>query len=99
MAEHFAWGYLFLTAVMSAITFVAYGIDKRQAVRQRRRISEKRLHQFALLGGWPGAWAGRQVFRHKTQKTSFRVVYYSIVVFHIAMITLAIAIHQGWILS
>ena len=40
-----------------------------------------------------------QVFRHKTQKTSFRVVYYSIVVFHIAMITLAIAIHQGWILS
>jgi uncharacterized membrane protein YsdA (DUF1294 family) len=99
MAEKFAWGYLILTGVMSAITFVAYGIDKRQAIHEGRRISEKRLHQFALLGGWPGAWAGQRVFRHKTQKTSFRVVYYSIVAFHIAMVSLAIAVHQGWILS
>ena len=80
MVEKFAWGYLILTGVMSAITFVAYGIDKRQAIREGRRISEKRLHQFALLGGWPGAIAGQKLFRHKTVKKSFRLVFWLTVI-------------------
>ena len=56
---------------LSLLTFVLYGIDKRNAIKERWRISEKTLQVFALLGGWPGALLAQQVFRHKTQKRSF----------------------------
>jgi uncharacterized membrane protein YsdA (DUF1294 family) len=32
------------------------------------------LHGLALSGGVIGAWAGRAVFRHKTQQPAFTVV-------------------------
>ena len=32
------------------------------------------LHGLALIGGVIGAWAGRSVFRHKTQKREFTLV-------------------------
>ena len=85
-----AIAYLTVTAVMSLVTFVAYGIDKRNARLQRWRISEKRLHWFALLGGWPGAWVGQQFFRHKTQKVGFRIVFWLTVMLHVALIIAAI---------
>lgn len=78
--------YAAVSLAMSLVAFAAYGIDKRQAGRGGRRISEGRLHWLAMLGGWPGAWAGQQVFRHKTQKFSFRLVYWSIVSLHVAAI-------------
>ena len=78
--------YTACTAVMSVVTFVCYGIDKRSAQHGRRRIAEARLHLLALLGGWPGAWAGQQFFRHKTQKFSFRIVFWLIVALHVAVI-------------
>lgn len=53
------------------IAFAAFGIDKWLAESGRRRISEARLLGWALFGGTPGAYAGRQFFRHKTRKTSF----------------------------
>jgi uncharacterized membrane protein YsdA (DUF1294 family) len=89
-ATHFAIGYLTVTAAVSLVTFAAYGIDKRNAVLQRRRIPEKRLHQLALLGGWPGAWIGQQFFRHKTQKTRFRIVFWLTVVLHVGLIIAAV---------
>lgn len=58
------------------IAFVLYGWDKRQARLERWRVSEKTLHGIALLGGWPGAFLGQQMFRHKTQKTPFRVMFW-----------------------
>ena len=57
--------------LLSLITFLLYGIDKRNAIKSRWRISEKTLQVFALLGGWPGALLAQQAFRHKTQKRSF----------------------------
>jgi uncharacterized membrane protein YsdA (DUF1294 family) len=56
------------------VAFVAYGIDKRAAVHGDWRIPELWLHGLALIGGVIGAWAGRLVFRHKTQKPVFLVV-------------------------
>lgn len=77
---------------MSLITFAAYGIDKRQAKTGGRRISEARLQCLALLGGWPGAWAGQQFFRHKTQKLAFRLIYWSIVLLHLTAIVAVVVI-------
>jgi uncharacterized membrane protein YsdA (DUF1294 family) len=54
--------------------FGLYGIDKRQAQAGGWRIPEWLLHGLALIGGVVGAWAGRAVFRHKTQKPVFTVV-------------------------
>lgn len=54
--------------------FAMYGIDKRQAHRGGWRVPETVLHGLALVGGVPGAWAGRAFFRHKTQKPVFLVV-------------------------
>lgn len=80
----------------SLVTFVAYGLDKRAARLGRWRIPERRLHLFELLCGWPGAWAGQRVFRHKTADRGFRRVYFAIVALHIlAWAVLAILILRG----
>ena len=63
-------------ALMSALSFSLYGLDKRASTRGGWRTSEARLHLVELLGGWPGALLAQRVFWHKTRKTSFQVVFY-----------------------
>jgi uncharacterized membrane protein YsdA (DUF1294 family) len=75
------WG----TLLMSLVCFAAYGIDKRRANLQKRRIPEKQLHLMEILGGWPGAVLGQQMFRHKTIKMSFRLVLWAIIGLHVAL--------------
>jgi uncharacterized membrane protein YsdA (DUF1294 family) len=81
-----AFVYASVVILLSLITFTAYGVDKHRAQSGGRRISEATLHWLALLGGWPGAWAGQRVFRHKTQKLSFRLIYWAIVALHVGLI-------------
>lgn len=69
-------------AVMSLVTFVAYGVDKRRARLGRRRISERSLHRLELLGGWPGGLLGQRVFRHKRRKRSYMVRFWAVVALH-----------------
>lgn len=71
MMQEIALWVLVSYLILSLLTFVLYGIDKRNAIKERWRISEKTLQVFALLGGWPGALLAQQAFRHKTQKRSF----------------------------
>ncbi len=78
--------YLIAVAVTSLCTFGAYGIDKRRAQTGNRRIPEKTLQFLALVGGWPGALVGQQVFRHKTQKLSFQLVFWMVVVLHLGLV-------------
>ena len=75
-----------LVLVMSFATFLAYGSDKGQAATGRRRIPERTLHLLAFLGGWPGAFLGQRQFRHKTQKVSFRIVFWITVILHIGVV-------------
>ena len=58
--------------LLSTFLVVLFGWDKAAAKRGGRRIPERILLLFALLGGWPGAWLGATVFRHKTRKLTFR---------------------------
>lgn len=81
-----AAAYLVVVVVMSLACFIAYGLDKRQAANGGRRVSERTLHLLALLGGWPGALIGQRQFRHKTQKLTFRVVFWLVVVLHIGIV-------------
>lgn len=63
-------------ALASVTTLVAYGIDKRAAVRARRRTPERTLHALALLGGWPGALLAMRLFKHKRRKPAFMRVFW-----------------------
>ena len=78
--------YMIVVAVMSLVCFIAYGLDKRQAGNGGRRVSERTLHLLAFLGGWPGALIGQRQFRHKTQKVSFRIVFWLVVVVHVGIV-------------
>jgi uncharacterized membrane protein YsdA (DUF1294 family) len=49
-------------------------------------VPEIVLHGLALLGGFPGGWLGRAVFRHKTRKPAFIVVLIVSTVVHVAVI-------------
>ena len=71
-------------AVVSLITFVAIGCDKRRARKGGSRVRESTLHLLELAGGWPGSLAGQRMFHHKTRKRSYQAVFWLIVVLHAA---------------
>jgi uncharacterized membrane protein YsdA (DUF1294 family) len=68
--------------IVSVLAFFLYWADKRKARTDRWRTPENVLHAVELAGGWPGALLAQQVFRHKTRKVSFQVVFWFIVLLH-----------------
>lgn len=82
-------------ACFSALTFVVYAIDKRAARLGRRRVPERRLHLLALLGGWPGAWLGMSLLRHKRRKGPFVRVTFAITLAHVALLVWLVARADG----
>ncbi|MDO7904136.1 DUF1294 domain-containing protein [Pseudomonas sp. K1(2024)] len=80
-----SWLPLALYPLASLVCLALYWQDKRQARQLGRRIPEKVLHASELLGGWPGALVAQQLFRHKTRKVSYQVVFWGIVVVHQAV--------------
>jgi uncharacterized membrane protein YsdA (DUF1294 family) len=63
MPVYFAW-----LVAASLTAFVFYGLDKGLARLSRfnARVPERVLNLLALAGGFPGAWLGRNIWRHKT---------------------------------
>lgn len=76
--------------LMSLVSFVLYGLDKRRARRGSRRIRERTLHLADLLGGFPGGFVAQRVFRHKTRDRKFQMVYWACVVAHIGGLVTAL---------
>lgn len=58
-------------ATLSMLTLIAFGLDKRAAIKNARRTPERTLHQMSWLGGWPGAFVAMELFRHKRRKPAF----------------------------
>ena len=83
------WNFYFvLLAIASFITFCMYGIDKTQSKIGGKRIPEIVFHFAALLGGFPGGWIGRAIFRHKTQKWIFTFVLIASTFLHLGILYL-----------
>lgn len=82
--------YAWLTFVTSLVAVSMFWLDKRAAIKNRRRTPEKRLFTIAAIGGWPGAVVGQQWFRHKSQKFSFRTVLWAIVIGHMLLVAVAV---------
>ena len=53
--------------LLSIITFIAYGADKRKAKKGKYRTKEKTLLSLSFLGGAFGGYPAMLVFRHKTK--------------------------------
>jgi uncharacterized membrane protein YsdA (DUF1294 family) len=94
-AAELAWlkpvAVLGISAVTSLVAFVTYGVDKDAAQRGARRVPENTLHMLALLGGWPGAFAAQQMFRHKTRKLSFQIVFWFTVALNCTAVVLLLS--------
>lgn len=81
--------------VVNIVTFVYYGLDKFLAGRLWYRVPELTLHTLSAMGGSPAAFAAMAVFRHKTIKSSFRILFWGIVIAQI-LITAYIAKLLWW---
>jgi len=77
-----SWVPLAVYPLVSLITALLYWQDKHQARTQAWRTPEKVLHASELLGGWPGALVAQQLFRHKTHKVPYQLVFWGIVLLH-----------------
>ncbi|HFW0181850.1 TPA: DUF1294 domain-containing protein [Salmonella enterica subsp. enterica serovar Chailey] len=73
----------------NVLTLAIYGIDKTAARKTWRRVPESTLLVFGVVGGWPGAIVGQQLFRHKTQKQPFKT-YFIVSVIVSILVTVAI---------
>ncbi len=57
--------------LLNLFTIWRFRDDKARAVAGLRRVPEADLLGLALLGGTPGAFLARHLFRHKTRKQPF----------------------------
>ena len=84
LASWMTWFYIWLLFPLLCLTsFVFYGVDKWLARKEARRIPEATLHLVDAVGGWPGGWLGQRLFRHKTRKKSFQLLFWASVLFHL----------------
>ncbi len=60
--------------VWNLVTFLIMGIDKRLAIKGKRRISEGTLIMLALLFGAVGVFLAMFAFHHKTKKPLFLIM-------------------------
>lgn len=73
---------IFYYVAISVVTFAAFCLDKRRAVRHEYRISESVLLGLSLAGGAVGGIVAMRLVRHKTRKWRFAVGLPAFVVFH-----------------
>ena len=53
--------------LLSFITFIAYGADKKKAERGKYRTKEATLLTLSFIGGAFGGYPAMLIFRHKTK--------------------------------
>ncbi len=61
--------YLIIINIISNLLFF---IDKKKAIKNKRRISEKTFMILSVLGGGVGIILGMKTYRHKTLKNKFK---------------------------
>jgi uncharacterized membrane protein YsdA (DUF1294 family)/cold shock CspA family protein len=89
--DRLPWVLVGFYIVISALTYTVYAIDKSAAKSGDWRTSERSLHFFSLIGGWPGAAIAQSRLRHKSKKLSFRIVYFLTMIINCGIL--------GWLLT
>jgi uncharacterized membrane protein YsdA (DUF1294 family) len=73
-----AFSILLFFLAINAWTVLRFWQDKARAIHGARRIPEADLLGAALMGGTPGAYLARALFRHKTRKKPFSTYLHAI---------------------
>ena len=81
--------------LINMMTFAAFGVDKHQAMNDKRRVSEATLLGLALAGGSLGAKAAQRRYNHKTRKQPFKTLLNLILVAQIGTIALSQSPYAG----
>lgn len=74
MKEFLLITYCIFVALLSLITFILYGVDKKKSEKGKWRIPEKTLLLCSFLGGALGGILAMRIFRHKTKHAYFYIV-------------------------
>jgi uncharacterized membrane protein YsdA (DUF1294 family) len=83
LKDRIDWRFLVgVPTLVSLLTYFFYRSDKRRAEDGDWRVPESSLHLLELVGGWPGAFLAQRTLRHKTAKTSFQLIFWSIVILY-----------------
>ena len=72
--------------VASTFAFFMYGIDKRKAIKNKYRISEKSLLTISAFGGALGSLIAMHIFHHKTKHAKFLILNPLFLCMHIGII-------------
>ena len=81
--------------VINSLCFLTFGYDKWQAKNNRKSISEFNLLLLAGIGGTIGVLLGMNFFKHKTNKLSFILVFYSVLILQIVLLYFGIQIFKS----
>ena len=78
--------------LLSVITFVAYGADKKKAKDHKYRTKEKTLLGLSFFGGAFGGYPAMLIFRHKTKAEHWYFTFVNLLglAVHIALMILLI---------
>ena len=67
--------YLIWLAAWSLSAFLVYGLDKALSKAGTLRAPELVLNLLAVVGGFPGCWAGMAAFHHKSNRGRHPVIW------------------------
>jgi uncharacterized membrane protein YsdA (DUF1294 family) len=76
----------YFIVILNSLAFLVITYDKRLAIKNKRRISEKTLLSFVAFGGTIGAAFAMMIFRHKTSKKAFLLKFIGILFFQILLL-------------
>lgn len=77
---------LYYFLLLNFLGFLGIGYDKQLARKRRRRISEKTLLSFVMMGGTIGSGLAMFVFKHKTSKESYLLKFYGICIIQVVLV-------------
>jgi len=83
--------------LFSIVSIVMYALDKSAARRGTWRVQESTLQLLSLAGGWPGALAAQQLFRHKSRKQAFQTVFWTCVVLNVVAVSWLVMGGMAWL--
>jgi uncharacterized membrane protein YsdA (DUF1294 family)/cold shock CspA family protein len=73
-------------AALSIASLGVYGYDKAQAQSGGTRVPEVVLHALSAAGGSPGSFVAMRLFRHKTAKRNFQIVFWLIAAVQVTLL-------------
>jgi uncharacterized membrane protein YsdA (DUF1294 family) len=80
---------------INAWSFFIMGYDKLKAKQKKRRIPERQLFLYAIIGGSIGAFVGMRVYRHKTKHPSFQYGIPAIIFLQLAAAVYYLGFYKG----